>query len=185
MSDDQERFTRQLIEASRRESPREGAKLRALGVVLPELRVAHARETEVRSRRSSGLRWVAAGSSLLVVVTLIGSGLYIKHKQDVAEAELARAAADLAAQKAQTDKLMAQLKAESDSVAALGLAVSNAKDDSARAAAQMQLDEARRMQTATMLRAKSAAGSGPNAEKPSSRPACNCTPGDPLCSCIP
>ncbi len=185
MSDDQERFTRQLVEASRAETPREGAKARALGVVLPELQVAHARETESRRRRSRGLSWVAGGSGFLLFVTLFGSGLYIKHQKDVAEAEQAQAAADLAAQKAQTDKLMAELKAQTDSVASLASAVQNAKDDAARAAAVAQLDEAKRAQEATKARINSGRAGDAKPADGRPRPACNCTPGDPLCSCIP
>jgi colicin import membrane protein len=83
---------------------------------------------------------------------------------------------------------MAQLKEQSDSVASLQNAVQNAKDDAARAAAQAQLDEAKRQQEATkgaLNRTRPSGGGGGGGGTKPNRPACNCTPGDPLCSCIP
>ena len=180
-------FVRELVAASRAEAPRAGAKARAIGAVLPELSATRAVEAEARRPRSRWLGAMAAASGAMLIITVVGSGLFIKHQHDVAAAEEAEAAAELAAQKALNDRLVAELRAQTSSVAALQGAVDNAKDDAARAMAIAQLDEAKRQAESMAARlsgARPAAGAGSGA-RPASRPACNCTPGDPLCSCIP
>jgi hypothetical protein len=178
-----------LTRASRAERPHGGAKARALEAVLPELGVATSVPAHVTPRTLSVrfLRMSATLSAAALFVALVGGGLFLKHQEDVASAEQAAAAAELAAQRAQTDKLMEQLRQQAESVASLQGAVQNAKDDSQRAAALAQLEEAKRAQNATVSRLQSrpaaGGGAGRGAAKPS--PACNCTPGDPLCSCVP
>ena len=127
------------------------------------------------------------GLTEIVVVALVGGGLFIKHQQDEAAATAMAAQAELAAQKAQTDKLVAQLKEQNDAVEAANQALAGAKDEASRIAAKAQLDEATRQKndTATKLSGVRRGGGGGGGAPSKPKAACNCTPGDPLCSCIP
>jgi colicin import membrane protein len=192
MSDERadDEFMAKLTAASRAEQPRAGARAKALAAVLAEPQAVQAADAVVPAVPRGGSTWplLAAAAGFLLVVGVTGGGLVIKHQQD--EIAAAKAAADqqAAAAQVQLDTLMAELAAQNERVLAIQDAVQNAKDDAARAAALARLDEAKRQQLATMARAtsaRSAAGAAPSAAKPASRAACNCTPGDPLCSCIP
>ncbi len=171
-------FASALVAAGRAERPRNGAKTRALEVVLADRTVARAVFPEARPHRLR-LRTIA-GYLLVAAALLVGIG--VKHQGDVQAAEIARARQELADQTAKVDKLMAQLREQADSVASLQSAVQSAKDDRSRAAAQQALVDALRRSSQTGA-ALSRAGSG--APGRASKPACNCAPGDPLCSCIP
>jgi colicin import membrane protein len=171
----------ELRDASRAERPRDGAKARALTAVMPELRVA---SLASRARR---MTTVAMAAGFLTFVTAVGGGLYLKHQSDEQAALKAQHEAELAQQKLAMDKLMAQLNAQTTSVQALSAAVQDARDDATRAAVVAQLTEAQRQADATrgaLNRKQAAAGGGAgSANRPAK--ACNCQPGDPLCTCIP
>jgi colicin import membrane protein len=180
-------FVEDLLEAARGDRPREGARARALDAVAAELEVATA--VEGAPSLPSTLPWgrVAGVALPLLVAAAVLKGLNIKHQSDLAAAAAAQQAAELAAQTAETRRLMDELRAQTDSVAALVAAVQNAKDDAARAAAQAQLDLAEQQVAAKRERSGVAAGraSGAGGAAAKAKAACNCTPGDPLCSCIP
>jgi hypothetical protein len=188
MSDDE--MLRALVDAAREEGPKDGAHARAVAAVLPELSVAVAREVP-RARPAPmsvrALSLLAATLGALLFAAVVGGGLFIKHQHDVAEAEAAMQAAELAAQKAGMDKLMAELRAQTDNVSALQASVQNAKDAAERAAALAQLEEAKQAveTTSSLIRTRKSGATGRARATSSARPACNCTVGDPLCSCIP
>jgi uncharacterized protein HemX len=189
MNDDE--VLRALVGAAKEDRPKDGAHARAVAAVLPELSVAVAREVP-RARPAPmsvrALSLLAATIASLLFVAVVGGGLFIKHQHDVAEAQAAAQAAELAAQKAETARLMAELWAQTENIAAMQASVQNAKDEATRAAALAQLEEAKQVMEATSsrIRAHTSSTAGGGARPTSAaRPACNCTPGDPLCSCIP
>jgi hypothetical protein len=175
-----------LLRAGKEERPREGAHERAMAAVLPELSVAVAREVPRARPAPMSLRaltMLAATIGSLLFVALVGGGLFIKHQHDVTEAQANAQAAELAAEKAETERLMAELRAQTDTVSALQASVRNARDDAARAAALARLEEAKQAAETThsaLVRHQRTSTAGGGA-----RPTCNCSPGDPLCSCIP
>jgi colicin import membrane protein len=152
---------------------------------LPELSLAIAQAEEgLPSEPSKTWSRVVVGTWVAALLAACFGLLVLVHQRDEAVAAAAEHAAELAAQKAQTDKLIAELRAQTESLATLQSAVQNAKDDAARASAQAQLDEVRRSREAVNAAMRARAG-GSSAGGAAIRAACNCTPGDPLCSCIP
>jgi colicin import membrane protein len=174
-------LVRKLAAASRAETPRPGARVRAVSVLMAGLR-----EPVVAGANARRFTIAGVGGFLLVASVLAGA-VSLKHQQD-AQAAYAAQASELAAQKAEVDLLMAQLNEQTKSVADLRLAMENAKDDAARAAAAKQLLEAER--ESALVRKAIAAGRSQSAGggarvRPWPKKACDCPPGDPLCSCIP
>jgi colicin import membrane protein len=122
----------------------------------------------------------------VVVVGGLATFLVVKNYQDnqariAAQAEEQRQLADEKA------KLQEQAKAAQAKIDGLLSQLSSAKDDATRLALQKQLqDEQQKQQDA--LSAKKTGGGGPRsgaaASPGGSKPPCNCTPGDPLCSCL-
>jgi colicin import membrane protein len=122
-----------------------------------------------------------------LAVALVGGGLFIKSQADERAAETMKHQQEMAAQQAQYEKLQSQLQGQMDQVAQLESAVTNARDDAARAAAQQKLLEAKNQAAVTQNALSHATphggGGGPATSKP--KAPCNCPAGDPLCSCIP
>jgi colicin import membrane protein len=166
-----------LRTASRAEAPRDGAKARAVSAGLVELRVAPV------ARQARRVSAILSATGIVLFMALVGGGLFIKHQNDEQAAADAQHAAEVATQKAAMDKLMAELNEQNASVAALFSAIQNAKDDAQRAVAQQQLAQVRRAAEATKSAIRGAGSVNSAAGSP--KKACNCQPGDPLCSCIP
>jgi len=181
-----EAFAAELVSASKAERARDGAKARALAAVLPELSVATAHDSPHVMPSRTGLYGGVIGALLLAACVFLG--VNVKHHDDVEAAASAIHAAELAMQQARTERLLAELRRQTAEVAALQAAVQNAKDDAARAAAMVALAEATQKAAdtkASVNKVQSRAGAGAGAGAAKARAACNCTPGDPLCSCIP
>jgi flagellar basal body-associated protein FliL len=149
----------------------------------------------VRIKEGSGKKkamLIAIGVGAILFLGAIGGGVAFKINNDKAAAIQAAKDQEIAQKQAQLDKLMADLKEESDKVAQLNDAVTNAKSDADRAAAQQRLADAQKAQQATQAqvanirRATSGGGGGGGGGggTPKPRPACTCQAGDPLCSCL-
>jgi colicin import membrane protein len=140
-------------------------------------------KTLTQDKHKKRLTLIAGGAGAFLLIALVGGGLIIKNQSDLRDAETARFAKERADQQAQIDKLTGNLKDDQDRMSQAELAVQNAKDDAARAAAQQRLAEAKNQAAATKQQLSNAqahpAGGAPTPKKP-----CNCQPGDPLCSCI-
>jgi colicin import membrane protein len=147
-------------------------------------RQLHALSQDKHKKR---LTFIIAGLAAFFVIGGIGAGVVIKNASDktaAAEAQL-RALQD---EKDKADEQQARLKAE----------LENTKDPEKIAALQQQLAEQQaKLQTLNTQIAQNKGGGGGAVVRPAgggggggaSKPAgpakpCNCTPGDPLCSCL-
>jgi colicin import membrane protein len=137
---------------------------------------------EGKGKKQAIIAAVAAG--VILVAGGITAGLIIHNQNKAAEIERARAQAELAEQKAQTERLQRELTDQNNAVASLEDAVKNARDEGAKEAAMKALKDAQDKQAAARSALNRARTGGPAAAKPANKPACNCAPGDPLCSCI-
>lgn len=81
--------------------------------------------------------------------------------------------------KEKADKLAADLKEQQTKIDSLLSQLSSAKDEATRLALQKQLEEEKEKQKKLSGGGGGAKPAGGGAGKP-----CNCTPGDPLCSCL-
>ncbi len=179
-------FVNELVAASRLERPRAGAKERALAAVVPSLGVVPL----TGAKRGRGVTLLAAFAGCALVAAFVLGGLFVKHRSELAEvaaeAALHEQEAAQAAQRAKVDELMAELREQTEAIAKLQAAVANAKNDAERQAAEQALAEAR-AHAAGVRAATSSQGAGgaPAVRPPRPKVACNCTPGNPLCTCIP
>lgn len=121
---------------------------------------------------------IALAAALLVVA----GGYHRSQMQEAARAQ-AQKERELEEAKAQLAKLQADLKAQQEAIEVAQNELASAKSDADRANAQARLAAAQQKQAATMAatRPANAAGSKP---KSSAKAACNCQPGDALCSCL-
>lgn len=138
-----------------------------------------------QDKHKKRLTQIATGAGILLLVAVVGGVYAYKTTSDAAEAQRIAAAQALQEKQDQVDKLMRQYKEQQDQVASLESAVTNAKDDAARAAAQQKLLEAQKQAAETRknissVQSRPTSGGGTKPAKP-----CNCPAGDPLCSCIP
>jgi colicin import membrane protein len=148
----------------------------------------HERQIKALSqdKHKKRLTLIAGSAAIFLVIALVGGGFYIKTQSDAAEAQRIAAAQALQEKQDQVDKLMRQYKEQQDQVGQLESAVTNAKDDAARASAQQRLLEAQKQAAETRKNISSVqsrpttGGTTTKAKAP-----CNCPAGDPLCSCIP
>jgi colicin import membrane protein len=153
---------------------------------IEQLRHVQEHEIQIKAlsqdKHKKRLTLIAGSAGALLLIALVGGGLFFKSQSDQQAVEKARNSAELAEQQAKIDKLMQDLKDEQDRMSQAELAVNNAKDDAARADAQRKLAEAKNQAAATKQQITNVQQhSGP---APAKKP-CNCPPGDPLCSCIP
>jgi colicin import membrane protein len=195
---EQERLNAEEQERQRRvyEEQKRQAELRALQEAAVERArleaESHARLAEMTSRQEHErqlhvlrqdkskrkLQFVLAGLGLLVFSLAIGGGIWIRNALE--EANVARAQARA-------------LQAEKDTVEAekqgLFKQLENTQDPAQIAELQQQLRAEEKklndLQSASPAR-RPAGPATPGTAKPASQPAkpCNCTPGDPLCSCL-
>ncbi|MEA2750729.1 MAG: colicin import rane protein [Myxococcales bacterium] len=143
-----------------------------------------------QDKKKKQLTYIALGIGALLILGGAGGG-YAFYRSGVEQARVtALKNAEIAEQKAQLDKLMADLKAQSDAIATAQAEAASAKSDADRLAAQQKLAAAQAEQNRT--RANIAAvqsrpaggGGGGGAGKGTPRPACTCQAGDPLCACL-
>jgi colicin import membrane protein len=130
------------------------------------------------------LAMIASGTGVILFLALVGGGLALKNQSDAADREKARHAQELAEQKAQVDKLSRELQEQSNNIASLEGAVQNAKDDAARKAAQIALNEAQKQRAATAQQLTNVQRNPAHGGGNTPRTACTCQAGDPLCNCL-
>lgn len=134
----------------------------------------------IASRGGALRRWAPLVLAAGLVLALGGY-----HRSRTAEAERVQQEKErnLAESEARLMKLQAELKEQAEAVAAAEAALASARSEADRAAAEASLKAAqsREQKTAESLRAGTAAGR-PKAS--GAKAACQCKPGDPLCSCL-
>ena len=131
------------------------------------------------------LRFMLAGLGVLLLVVAGVGGVVVKNTLDKANAA-----------EAQGRELQAEKDAIEERTKKLQFELENTKDPQRIAELQQELDAAKtkaaQIENASPGAAKPAArpagggggGGGGGAKPPGPKPACNCTPGDPLCSCL-
>jgi colicin import membrane protein len=140
-----------------------------------------------QDKHKKRLQFILAGLGVLIVAVAVGGGITIKKTIDEATAAKAQAAqlqGKIDDAEAQRQKLQRDLE--------------NTKDPEQIAALQAQLkeqqDKLQQLNQQTAPKPKPAGGGGGGGGTPAAKPAgggggggskpCNCTPGDPLCSCL-
>jgi len=126
------------------------------------------------------LTMILAGLAAFIVIGGIVGGIAIKRSMD-----------ETAALKAQTEALKAQIDESNAKEAKLQAQLASAKDPAEVAAIQAALDAEKQRNLQLQSQAANPAKKGPTfvggpapGPKPPSGKPCNCTPGDPLCSCL-
>jgi colicin import membrane protein len=129
------------------------------------------------------LQFFLVGLGVLIVAVAVGGGITIKKTMD-----------ETAAARMEAQQLQSKIDEANAQQQKLQLELQNTKDPEKIAALQKQLDDEKKrisdMSAAAATKrptgggggapaAKPASGGGPGGSKP-----CNCTPGDPLCSCL-
>jgi colicin import membrane protein len=118
----------------------------------------------------------------VVGIGLIGGGFALyksnadRTAQDQARAEQQRQADEEKA------KLAAQVEEQRKKMESLLAQLAGANDEATRLKLQKQLDEERAKSDA--MTKKTGGGAKAGGASGGTKPACNCTPGDPLCSCL-
>jgi colicin import membrane protein len=130
------------------------------------------------------LQFILAGLGVLIVAVVIGGGITIKKTLD-----------ETAAAKAQAAQLQGKIDDAEAQRSKLQHELESTKDPEQIAALQAQLKEQQeKLQQLNQQSNKPRAASGGGGGAPAAKPAggggggggkpCNCTPGDPLCSCL-
>ena len=127
------------------------------------------------------LTMILAGLAAFIVIGGIVGGIAIKRGMD-----------ETAALKAQTEALKSQIDEANAKEAKLQAQLASAKDPAEVAAIQAALDAEKQrnlqLQSQAANPTKKAptgvGGPGPGPKPPTPGKPCNCTPGDPLCSCL-
>ena len=139
-----------------------------------------------QDKKKKQLTFIALGIGAVLILGAGGGGYaFWKSGQDQAR-ETALKNAEIAGQKAQLDKLMADLKAQNEQMQAAQTEIASAKSDAERFAAQQKVAALQEKQKTTEKNiANVRSGPGPTAPtRTTPRPACTCQAGDPLCSCL-
>jgi colicin import membrane protein len=136
-------------------------------------------------KSKKNLKFLLVGLGLVLFAGAIGGGIVIKQTSDKAAAAQA-AANELRAQIDQAEAKRQSLAAELASAQAAGVDTDALK---AEIAAQNSAIEALKNRAPDRPRPAGGGGGGAPAAKPAGggggpKAACNCTPGDPLCSCL-
>lgn len=136
-----------------------------------------------QDKKKKQLTWIVVAVVGVLVFGGAGGGYAFWSSQKEAERIQKLQQDELAAKNAQLEKLMADLKTQQDQMAAAQAELTNAKSDADRANAQAKIAAAQAAQQNTQKTIAQVKANGP---KPTSgpKPACNCQPGDPLCSCL-
>lgn len=135
-------------------------------------------------KRSPFFYW--APIALAAAFVLVAGGYHHQQAKDE-EARLQRAdkEREIAELNARVDKLHEDLRRQQEAIAMAQSELAMAKTDAERASAQAKLAAAQEQQRATMSSVQAAKATA--AGRPASsraKAACNCQPGDPLCSCL-
>ncbi len=126
------------------------------------------------------------GIAGVLVVALVGGGLYMKSQNEKAAQEQARQQQELEEGRRQLASIKAELDRKNEAVSDLEKAVGSAKTNEERLAKQALLEKAKREQEDAQKRANRGVGVAPPPGQTGIKPAkpCNCPPGDPICTCL-
>lgn len=144
-----------------------------------EKALAHLQHDESKKSLRKTLIGVVAG---VIVIGSVGGVLLYRNHQET-QARFAAQEAQQQADAADKKKLEAQSKEQAAKIDNLLSSLAGAKDEATRLALQKQLEEERDKQAAALKRG----GGGPRGGSSpggGTKPPCNCSPGDPLCSCL-
>ncbi len=125
--------------------------------------------------------------AFILVAAVVGGGIAFKKHNDQANLEKAALEARAQAAEQEKDRLEDAVKQSEQKEADLKSALNNAKDEADRARIQAELQKAQETTKAAQkgLRSAGSSSSGSSgSSSPKPKAACNCTPGDPLCSCF-
>jgi colicin import membrane protein len=161
---------------------------------LAAVAAQHEHEAQLtKIRQQSSARKVKVGASIAItILAFMIAGLVFKWKQDQERAAYEQdvAAKALAQAKEEQQRLAEEQKKLQQQIAdaekehqRIEEALRNAKTEADR---RRLIDEKNQNEEKVRrLEGDSRGGGGrPSRAKPSNKPACNCTPGDPLCSCL-
>ncbi len=140
-----------------------------------------------QDKKKKQLTFIALGIGAVLILGAGGGGYaFWKSGQEQAKVTAAKNA-EIAEQKAQLDKLMADLRAQNDQMQAAQAEIASAKSDADRIAAQQKVAALQERQKTTQTNIANVQR-GPGTTAPprntTPRPACTCQAGDPLCSCL-
>jgi colicin import membrane protein len=121
----------------------------------------------------------SVGGALILLVGFLG--VYFGKIKPEADARDAAARAAIMQQAEESKRLQRQLEEQTAKVNDLVAQLSSAQDDKTRAELKAKLAEAQKAQQGL---ARAASGSGKSSGDAPPKKACNCQPGDPLCSCL-
>jgi colicin import membrane protein len=122
-----------------------------------------------------------AGAAILLFG---GLGLYFGKIKPESEAREAASRAAILQQAEEAKRLQHQLEEQTSKVNDLLDKLSSAQDDKTRAELQAKLADARKAQQAAAKQAAGGGSKGGGSGDAPAKKACNCQPGDPLCSCL-
>jgi len=153
---------------------------------LEQLRAHQAHEQNLtalkQDKGKKNLLYIAVGAGVLLLVALVGGGIAIKGQMDKAAAlqaqlgQLSQDEADIKNQMAHASaEDRARLQQELDDKEA---AIQNLKDH------PNAVSTVAPVHTAATHTGGGGGGGGTTTAKTANKPPCNCTPGDPLCSCL-
>ena len=130
---------------------------------------------------SSWQRW-----SFVAMAAAFVLGIGVHHHRQVAETQRMEAekARELAENQARLDQLIADMKAQQDALASAQAELANARSDQERLVASSKLAAAQTQQLATASQISAVKAGTKAAGGTKAKAACNCQPGDPLCSCL-
>jgi len=140
-----------------------------------EAQLARIKQDESKKKLRNTIVGISVAAALV-----IGGGIYGLVRLNTEKEQKEQAAAALREQsEAEQKRLTAQLKEQNDKIEKLLADLTSAKDEAQRAAIQKQLEEAQEAK-------KKIGTGGPRGGTGAAAPGkpCNCTPGDPLCSCL-
>ena len=111
-------------------------------------------------------------------------GLALKKSSDEATAKAQALEAERRAFAEEKARLERQMQEAEGKETALRSQLSNAKDEADRARIEKELRQAQQRTAAARQNVGRARPAGGGDKPATAKPACNCTPGDPLCSCL-
>lgn len=181
---------RQREESTRLDAIRHGEVERARAEAENQARLAAMRQQQeheqkltalTQDKKKKQLVYIAVGIGATLILALVGGGFALKSNMDEAARVQAAKDAEIKEKEGQLTKLMAELKAQNEAVAAAQAEASSAKTEAERQAAQAKLAAAQDAQRKTQgnisrVQSRPTGGGGGGPAKP------KCTPGDPMCT---
>jgi len=149
-----------------------------------ERHITSLKQDEHKKKLQRNLMLTGISAAVVVFGVL---GLYFGKIRPEAEAREAAQRAVIAQQQEETRRAQQQLADSTAKVNDLLSQLSSAQDDKTRAELKAKLADAQKQQAASASRASgggSKASGGGGDDKPKPKKACDCQPGDPLCSCL-